>query len=180
MSQSPLLTEDSVNHVYDNSNDSVDAVLLSDLDKANMDTLLGDTLGYAVLDSGCIHTVCGKVWLDTYLDSLSASDKSRVSFQKSNREFRFGDGQIYKSEKLVSVPIHLGDQKAMLETEVVYAHIPLLLSRLSLKRAGADLNFEHDEIVMFGESIPIKISKSGHYCVSLSRKLIWNSESERI
>lgn len=155
-------------------------MLISDLDNENLETLLGETIGYAVLDSGCTRSVCGKVWLDTYLDSLSASDRNKVSFQKSTREFRFGDGQTYKSEWLVSVPIHLGNQKAILETEVVYTHIPLLLSRISLKRAGATLNFEHDEIVMFGERIPIVISKSGHYCVSLSRKMTWNSDCEKV
>ena len=30
---------------------------------------LGETFGNAILDSGCIKTVCGKVWLDCYLET---------------------------------------------------------------------------------------------------------------
>ena len=32
-----------------------------------MDTLNGETLSMAVIDSGCAKTMCGQVWLDCYL-----------------------------------------------------------------------------------------------------------------
>ena len=54
-----------------------------DLKNSEMKNFVGETLCCAVLDSGCTRTVCGKVWLNCYLDTLSddeknASRKSRV------------------------------------------------------------------------------------------------------
>ena len=56
--------------------------------------------------------------------------------------------------------------------------VPLLLSRTSLKKAGANLDFAKDEVELFGDNIPIVISKSGHYCISLTHQL--NSDSHDI
>ena len=40
-----------------------------------MDTIIGETLSMAVIDSGCTKTVCGQEWLDCYLQSLSNEDQ---------------------------------------------------------------------------------------------------------
>ena len=44
-------------------------VLLTD-EVTPASTLLAETMGSMVVDSGCIHTVCGVAWLDAYLDSV--------------------------------------------------------------------------------------------------------------
>lgn len=45
--------------------------------------------------------------------------------------------------------------KCKIETEVVTANIPLLLSKTSLKRAGTVLDMESDSAVMFNQ--PVKL-----------------------
>ena len=40
-----------------------------------------------------------------------------------------------------------------------------------MKKAGATLNFKSDSLLIFNQSIPLLISESGHYCLSLSRPL---------
>ena len=42
-----------------------------------MDTLKGETLNMAVLDSGCTKTICSKTWLNCYLESLSSEELVR-------------------------------------------------------------------------------------------------------
>ena len=43
-----------------------------------MKTMVGECLGYAVLDCGCTSTVCGKDWLDCYVDTLDLREKNLV------------------------------------------------------------------------------------------------------
>ena len=147
----------------------MDIVLFSDLHDNNLNHLLGETIGMAILDSGCTRTVCGNQWLDTYLDTLSTIERKSVFSKPSVCSFRFGDGQVYDSNRSVVIPIHFGSQKAQLEVNIVSCNVPLLLSRLSLKRANSKLDFSNDKINILGEQVPIHISNSGHYCISLSR-----------
>ena len=147
----------------------MDIVLFSDLHDNNLNHLLGETIGMAILDSGCTRTVCGNQWLDTYLDTLSTIERKSVFSKPSVCSFRFGDGQVYDSNRTVVIPIHFGSQKAQLEVNIVSCNVPLLLSRLSLKRANSKLDFSNDKINILGEQVPIHISNSGHYCISLSR-----------
>ena len=60
----------------------------------------------------------------------------------SNRAFKFGDGRIVHSTKRVKIPAKIGQTKCHIETEVVPTDIPLLLSKASLKKAGAVLDIK--------------------------------------
>ena len=42
-----------------------------DIKDEYINQFVGETLNAAVLDSGCTKTVCDKLWLDCYIDSLS-------------------------------------------------------------------------------------------------------------
>ena len=44
--------------------------------------------------------------------------------------------------------------------------IPVLLSKSSLKKAGAVLDIRNDKAIMFNEPVCIEFT-SGHYCVSI-------------
>ena len=148
-----------------------DAVLLTGDEDSSKDRLLGETIGHCVVDSGCTRTVCGDVWLNTYLDSLTSRDRMSVYTTNSTCHFRFGDGEVYTSSRAVHIPVYIGSEVAVLTTQVVSANIPLLLSRDSLKKAAAHMNFQDDTINIFGVNIPMIISESGHCCLSLSRPL---------
>ena len=52
-----------------------------------MSKLGRETLGIAVLDSACSHTVAGKLWFDISLTLLNDGDKHMVKTAKSNRIF---------------------------------------------------------------------------------------------
>ena len=46
-----------------------------------------------MLNSGANKTVCGWVWLDSYIDSLSEGQKANIVFQTSSNIYRFGHGE---------------------------------------------------------------------------------------
>ena len=149
----------------------IEAVLLAEDNDSERDKLLGETIGCAIVDSGCTKTVCGDLWLNVYLESLSREDRKLVRSEKTDFGFRFGVGQVYRSNRLVHIPVHIGKERATLTVCVVSCNVPLLLSRDSLKTAGASLDFSSDNLTIFGQSVPLLVSESGHYCLPLTRPL---------
>ena len=129
--------------------------------------LLSETIGYAILDSGCNVTVCGQTWLNTFIESLSNENAKSIKHLQSSVKFRFGDGKIYDSVDCVQLPVYVGRKRVILTTHVVTCNIPLLLSRDSMKKAGCHLDFMNDRVTLFDEHISLRLSQSGHYCVPL-------------
>lgn len=129
--------------------------------------LVAESLGTAVLDTACTKTVCGQVWFDHYRELLSDVEKQALNIQNSRVGFRFGDGVRQFSTKKAKLPAVIAGVECQIETEVVEADIPLLLSKASLKKAGAILNLQHDSAILFGKEIQLEFTSGGHYCVSL-------------
>ena len=48
---------------------------------------VAESWNHAVLDSSASKTVCGRVWLQTYVDCFSAEDKSLITYHESSRFF---------------------------------------------------------------------------------------------
>ena len=143
-------------------------VLLAENDESS---LLRETLGCGVVDSGCITTVCGEIWYNSYIETLSENDQRRIISKPSEHQFRFGVGKIFKSKKEVTLPMYIDDTQIRMKTQVVEAKIPLLISRNSLKKANASLNFEKDTLDLLGKQISLQITTSGHYCIPLRKGL---------
>ena len=124
----------------------------------------------AILDSGCTSTVCGEAWLQNMIDSLSEPDKQRVIENKSNKVFRFGDSKMITSSKKVKIPIWIGNEKVILNTEVIDYNIPLLLSKESMKKAKVTIDFHNDSVSFFGKEMKISFTSTGHYCIDLNKE----------
>ena len=60
------------------------------------------------MDSGCTKSVCGDVWLNIYLESLSQKDRKSVHTENSLCKFRFGVGKVYTSNRIVHIPVYIG------------------------------------------------------------------------
>ena len=129
--------------------------------------LLGETLGCAVLDSACSTTVCGKIWLECYLDSLTPTQRSRVKECSSDKIFKFGAGSKLNSLKRVIIPCQISTNSCRIATEVVDSDIPLLMGKPSLKKAGVVLDLINDEALFFGKKINLEVSRFGHYFIPL-------------
>ncbi len=117
--------------------------------------------------------MCGQQWLDSYITELSERELNEVKKTEthSHRPFRFGDGKVIHSTKKLKIPAKIGN----IETDVVPADSPLLLSKASMKRAGTVLDMENDRAVMFNKPVKLDFTSSGHYCVN-----IMNNKSKSI
>ena len=136
--------------------------------ETKLDGLVKDSLGSALLDSGCSKTVCGEVWLNHYIDNLSEFDRNCVKQRNTNASFTFGGGCSEKSIKRLVLPCYIAGKRCLLESDVVKCNIPLLLSKRSMKKCRMSLDFGNDTAVFEGTVIPLKSSTSGHYLLPLS------------
>ena len=133
------------------------------------------------MDTGCPYTVSGDVWFKSYVSSLSRRDRLSIITKQSSKKFRFGDGELYKSQCHVTVPVYIGQARHHLGMDIVACNIPLLLSRETLQRAKAKLDIGAAEIIFLGVTLPLLITSTGHLCLSLSRSMDGqNDESEKL
>ena len=151
---------------------------LLDLKSSEIENFVGETLSCEVLDSGCTSTVCGKVWLNCYLDTLMMKKKHQGKSSKTS--LKFGDGIAVMSQKRVTITRAIGNKRVLLETDVIDENIPLLLSKSSIKKANTILNFNNDTVTLFGHNQNLLFTTSGHYCISVGSHKIavqkFNSE----
>ena len=151
----------------------------SESEPTKLKGLLYEALGAGVIDSGAVKTVCGKTWLKCYIDMLNDSQKRHIYYSKSNNVFKFGDGGRVLSLNKVKLPVVIGKTCASIETDIVDSDIPMLISKDSLIKAEAQLNFQNDTCVILGQNINLKVAKSGHYLLPLNEKKQLMIDSER-
>ena len=108
------------------------------------------------------------LWLKCYVDSLSEEEKYDIKSFKSDTEFKFGDGKTVTSEKCISVPCKIAGEIVNLVTDAVKSEIPLLLNKESMKKAGTQIDFVKDKVIIFGKKISLQFTSSGHYAILLN------------
>ena len=74
----------------------------------NLDGLVQESYGCAVLDSGCSATVCGTEWLNDFVQGLSDDERQQIKIAPSSQSFTFGDGKTIVSNKKVTLPCWMG------------------------------------------------------------------------
>ena len=133
-------------------------------------TRLGiDARNCAVLDSACSSTVCGQLWMRSYVDSLNETDKAKIFKEDGNKVFKFGGGTRLKSIGEYSLPAVIAGKDVTIKTDVVDSDIPLLLSRTAMKKAGVKMDLENDTAEIFGQHISLNLTSSGHYCIPIDK-----------
>ena len=142
-------------------------VLFTGFNKADVVQLEAEAHNSGVLDSACTSTVSGRVWVHSYIETLSESDKVKVVKLPSNKRFKFGSGNVFPSEGEYLLPACLAGKSVTVKTDVVECDIPLLFSRTALKSMGAKVDYENDVAVIFGRTVQLNFTSSGHHCISL-------------
>ena len=132
--------------------------------------LMGNTIGYGVLDTACTRTVTGSRWLGEYVSTLTEEEAGKIeeSRKVSNAIFKFGDGMEQKSKGKVVIPTMIGKRKVNLEVDVVECDIPLLIGKPSMRRLKMVIDFMNNEVTALGQRIQLRTTKSGHCCIPLS------------
>ena len=123
---------------------------------------VGETLGTAVLDSGCTKNVCGKAWLGCYLETLDKGQLAKIEEFTSDTSFKFGNGDHVKSIKRVKIPTCIGGKNVFMETDIIHGDSPLLLSKDAMKKAEMNIDFIKDEVTVFGPTQKLLFTSSGH------------------
>ena len=143
-------------------------VYMTDQPGNKMQGLVDECKGLCILDCGCPNTVCGEKWIEDYIQTLSTEDQEDIVFEDSKERFTFGDGDGFKSNRKMTIPIYATGKRGLLQTDVVSANIPLLLSVKVMENAGMVLDFSRSEARMKGTTIKLKKTTSGHYAMPLS------------
>lgn len=133
--------------------------------------LIGETLGCALLDTGCSKTVCSKTRFDEYSQTLTEIDRSKVQYMASETLFRFEDGNIHKAIKKVKIPVVIGKKKILINADIVNSEIPLLLSKDTMKKSGTFIDLQNDKVTMFGMDMKLFLTRKGNYCIGLNKKV---------
>ena len=129
--------------------------------------LMSETFNKAVIDSGCTKTCAGEKWFDAYLETFSDEDKNEIQSNETHAVFRFGDSPPVSAIKKVLLPISIKNVNVLLETEIVSSDVPLLLSKETMKKAKAKMNFVDDKIELFGEEQSMMCTSTGHYAIPI-------------
>ena len=124
-----------------------------------------ESSGSAVIDTACTRTVCGNKWFKKFAEEANEV----IRTERSNKSFRFGDGKVVHSFSCATLPAKIGNTYCNIDTEIVEADIPLLLSKSSLKKAGTVLDLKNDRATMFNQPVDLEFTSSGHYCVNILR-----------
>ena len=107
----------------------------------SLQQVTGETLSAAVLDSGATSTVCRKMWIDCYKETLSDEDRLKVTKEASSTNFKFGDGRKIASIEKANIPAMISEQPVRIRTDIVREEIPLLLSKKLTNKAETNIDF---------------------------------------
>ena len=150
----------------------------NEIQKTYLPQFLQETINCAILDCGCVKSVCGKTWFNIYTDSLTKAERESISETSGSARFRFGvGGPVFVSERKVTFPAIIGSRKVSIEADIIECDLPLLLSKESMKKADTQINFKEDEVTMLGQKLKLHFTTSGHYSVPLGCA---TSEEEKV
>ena len=105
------------------SRETEEAALLTGFHKDSLSEMSMEARNCAVLDSACTSTVCGKEWLNCYLDSLTESDQASVEKEAGTKWFKFGGGEKLHSQGCYTIPAVLAGKDVRIRTDVVDSDI---------------------------------------------------------
>ena len=140
-----------------------------DIKDEYINQFVGETLNEAVLECGCTKTVCGKLWVDCYIDSLSKEDLKLIEERLSSTRFKFGDGRVVQASRKVIIPADIGDKKVSIETNVVPDDLPLL-SKQSMKTARTTTDVVNDKVTTLDQVLNLCFTSSRHYAISITKE----------
>ena len=146
-------------------------------DQTKVVGLVKESLGCALLDSGCTKNVCGELWLEEFLSDLNEDDLKKVHYTADDSQFRFGDGMPSSSSRIVNLPAVVSGQRVTIQACVVSNYIPLLLSKQAMGKAGVVLDFATGKAKVLNNWCKLKTSSTGHFLIPLNDSVKYKSEN---
>ena len=96
--------------------------------------LMAETWSSVLLDCGNSKTVCGQEWFNQYIANLSEHKQENIKFTPSKNVYHFRDRRKIKAIQNVNFPAIVGKEHLNIQSAIIDNDIPLLFSRLSMKR----------------------------------------------
>ena len=138
---------------------------------------------------GCPKTLGGEKWIGKYLEENNLR-KSSMEIQKCDQYFKFGPGQLYHSEEIISLLVCSKVLESnVLRNELIHckmkvyivkeANVPLLCGRNTLKDWGAVLDIKRQELLMEArgeKKLKVEQTDDGHLVVKLFKVGEWTTE----
>ena len=176
---------DSVNHWVNKCpdknttrNQEINLFFQSDIDVFTKgSTLVKETIGAAILDTGAAKSCTGLNWLNQYLRLLSQDDLNLVAYHSKDIFYKFGHGPQQKVTQSATFPVYIGSVKVLIEADVLQQDLPLLLSNTTLQQASAKINMKNYEVAMLGENIKLLKTSTGHCAIPITKNNIQSNKN---
>ena len=91
--------------------------------------------------------------------------------------FKFGGGEKLKSLGHYKIPGVMAGKNVIISTDVVDSGIPLLLSKNTMKKMKVKMDMENDTAEIFGKTVFLNHTSSGHYCIPIDKAVEMNEAS---
>ena len=102
-----------------------------------------------------------------YVQELCEEDRKKVTGEHSNRIFKFGNNGMLRSLGKYSVPAMIAGKTCSIEFDIINSDIPLLMSKKAMKTMKMRIDLEKDTACVWGVTIDLKTTESGHYLLPL-------------
>ena len=130
-------------------------------------SFLVETENKGLLDTGASSTVCGRSWLQNYVDSFPQWRAEQITTEPCDVVFRFGDGGIVRATRIVTIPVQIFGRRMSIKTHVVDCSIPLLISRQTMRELRFVIDIFEKKVYAMGGEEPIYDTQSGHMAISI-------------
>ena len=118
----------------------------------------------AATDTACTITVERETWFENYMRNLYDTSINQMDISESHKIFKFEDGHKAIATSKSKLPAQISNTKCFVKAEIVKEMILLLLSKISLRKAGIVLNAKNVNIKIFHENVDI-------VCIEVSNPL---------
>ena len=125
--------------------------------------------------------MCGKAWLDSYLNTQTEKDAQKVREKRNVPQV-----VLDLADKYLTIPARIGREDIIIKTDVIDSDLLLLLSKEAIKKGDVKIDFARDKVSFLNQNVDIVFTSSSHYVIPISRteQLLdhfdKNNESERV
>ena len=121
----------------------------------------------AILDSGCPLSVCGRRWIEKFVQQYGKD--SILRRVKEEERFKFGSSKIYDSTERVTLKVRMEDNTWVIKCSVIQLDIPLLLGNDFMKDNSISLinDSQKKSYIQLTDGKKIEKYNMGHWKVTL-------------
>ena len=140
--------------------------------------LVKEALSTGVLDTGAPDNVAGEFWVTEYIKTLNNKEQNEIVRTASSKKYKFGNSEPVRAIENIKLPVVMANERIYLCTDVVKVNIPLLISKKAMQKVNAKLDYGENKLHIFGKTINLIESSSGHYLVPIQNHV--QSENNEI